>query len=244
MGGGSPTEWVISENLFRRHLTASQKAVVAFGMLPLLEAEAKERQRQSAGRGKKGAKKLATSAKGKASEIAARITHSNSRYIEIVKAIHVEAPELVEEVRNGTLTVPDAAEIAKFPKVHRSDALILVKSGGPRRKVSRIVRQVELEARSESAKKMKVEPKEVHLRPMTTKWGSCSTAGRATFDLGLLAQPAEFRKEVIVHELLHLQSAESRQALQGVAEGVHGVGSPVTRIRLKTSASANQHRGR
>jgi len=55
------------------------------------------------------------------------------------------------------------------------------------------------------AEKMKVEPKEVRLRPMTTKWGSCSTAGRATFDLDLLRQPADFRKEVIVHELLHLK---------------------------------------
>ncbi len=55
------------------------------------------------------------------------------------------------------------------------------------------------------AKKIKVEPREVRVRPMTTKWGSCSTAGRATFDLGLLQQPAEFRKEVIVHELLHLK---------------------------------------
>lgn len=55
------------------------------------------------------------------------------------------------------------------------------------------------------AKKIKVEPKEIHLRQMTTKWGSCSTAGRATFDLELLQLPAEFRKEVIVHELLHLK---------------------------------------
>jgi len=52
---------------------------------------------------------------------------------------------------------------------------------------------------------MKVEPREIHIRPMTTKWGSCSTAGRATFDLDLLRQPYEFRKEVIVHELLHMK---------------------------------------
>lgn len=55
------------------------------------------------------------------------------------------------------------------------------------------------------AKKMQVNPKEVHVRPMTSKWGSCSTAGRATFDRDLLRQPADFRKEVIVHELLHLK---------------------------------------
>ena len=55
------------------------------------------------------------------------------------------------------------------------------------------------------AERIKQRPKEIHVRPMTTKWGSCSTAGRVTFDLDLLAQPHDFRKEVIVHELLHLK---------------------------------------
>ena len=55
------------------------------------------------------------------------------------------------------------------------------------------------------ARRIGVEPSEVHVRPMSRKWGSCSTAGRVTFDTGLLAQPAAFRSEVIVHELLHLK---------------------------------------
>jgi predicted metal-dependent hydrolase len=40
---------------------------------------------------------------------------------------------------------------------------------------------------------------------MSRKWGSCSTAGRVTLDTGLLTQPADFRKQVIVHELLYMQ---------------------------------------
>ena len=143
---GSPTEWVISQNLFRRHLTSSQKAVVAFGLLPLLEGEAKERQRLSQGRGKKGGKKLPTfSANGKATEVAARIAKTNAAYVAAVKTIHDQAPELIEEIRNGTVIVPDAAEIAKLPKPQRAKALSLLKSGGRKRKTSRIVRQVLLD---------------------------------------------------------------------------------------------------
>lgn len=55
------------------------------------------------------------------------------------------------------------------------------------------------------AKRLRVHPKEIHIRPMKRKWGSCSTTGRVTFDAGLLRQPAEFRRRVIVEELLHLR---------------------------------------
>jgi len=40
---------------------------------------------------------------------------------------------------------------------------------------------------------------------MKRKWASCSSKGRLTFDTELLSQPARFRAEVIVHELLHLR---------------------------------------
>ena len=47
--------------------------------------------------------------------------------------------------------------------------------------------------------------REIHVRPMKRKWASCSSKGRLTFDTELLSQPARFRAEVIVHELLHLR---------------------------------------
>ena len=40
---------------------------------------------------------------------------------------------------------------------------------------------------------------------MKRKWGSCSTAGRLTFNSDLLAESAAQRKRVIVEELLHLK---------------------------------------
>src|SRR3990167_9366807 len=42
--------------------------------------------------------------------------------------------------------------------------------------------------------KLKVEPKEIHLRPMKTKWASLSGSGRLTFNY------------VILHELLHMKA--------------------------------------
>ena len=70
-GTGSPLHWVVSQNLMRRHLSASQRAAVALELLPMLEKEAKDRQRKSPGRGKKGSEKFADlEGIGKASEVA------------------------------------------------------------------------------------------------------------------------------------------------------------------------------
>lgn len=55
------------------------------------------------------------------------------------------------------------------------------------------------------AKKIGVEPKEIRVRSMKRKWASCSSNGRLTFNTELLKEPASFRREVIVHELLHLK---------------------------------------
>lgn len=53
--------------------------------------------------------------------------------------------------------------------------------------------------------KLKVEPKEIHLRPMRTKWASLSSNGRLTFNLDLLNKYRGLIDYVIVHELLHMK---------------------------------------
>lgn len=62
-----------------------------------------------------------------------------------------------------------------------------------------------LQSVADWAARLKVRPREIHLRPMSRKWASCSTSGRVTFSYALLQQPRAFRDEVIVHELLHLR---------------------------------------
>jgi predicted metal-dependent hydrolase len=55
------------------------------------------------------------------------------------------------------------------------------------------------------ASKLHVEPEAVYLQRMTTKWASCSPAGRICFSSDLMAESDRFRDAVIVHELLHLR---------------------------------------
>ncbi|WPD18667.1 MULTISPECIES: M48 family metallopeptidase [Thermaerobacter] len=55
------------------------------------------------------------------------------------------------------------------------------------------------------ARRIGVAPREIHVRPMKKKWASCSSKGRLTFNSDLLKESAAFRREVIVHELLHLK---------------------------------------
>lgn len=53
--------------------------------------------------------------------------------------------------------------------------------------------------------KLKVKPKEIHLRPMKTKWASLSRNGRLTFNSELLEKERGSIDYVVVHELLHIK---------------------------------------
>lgn len=64
----------------------------------------------------------------------------------------------------------------------------------------RLKRQV-----SEWAERMGVKPARVQVQEMRIKWASCSNSGRLCFSTRLLRQPAAFREQVVVHELLHLK---------------------------------------
>lgn len=123
-GEGSPLDWVMAENLHRRHLTSLQRAVLACDLLPKLEADAKDRQRLSPGRGEKVAKESATSEQGKAAEIAAKALHTNATYVEFVKKLAGEAPDLLARVRLGLLDYRAAKTLLALPAEQREALLI------------------------------------------------------------------------------------------------------------------------
>ena len=55
----------------------------------------------------------------------------------------------------------------------------------------------------EWAKRLDVRTRSLTMRPMRSKWASCSTAGNLTFNSELLDLDRKLGDYVIVHELLH-----------------------------------------
>jgi len=84
------------------------------------------------------------------------------------------------------------------------------------------------------ARKIDVEPREIHVRPMSRKWASCSSRGRLTFDTALLQQPARFRNEAIVHELLHLKVPNHGRLFSALMKAYLNGGVPLTAAEHST----------
>ncbi|MBW3600152.1 MAG: hypothetical protein KY475_23120, partial [Planctomycetes bacterium] len=130
-GEGSPLEWAITKNLRRRQLNASQRAVLVLQVLPLLEWEAKERQRLQSSSPPEGkvAQKCATlllgggDERGKAAEHAARLVGASPRYIQAAKRIQGACPELLPHVALGKINMIDAQMAVNLPPRIRSDVL-------------------------------------------------------------------------------------------------------------------------
>lgn len=122
---GSPTDFVLSKNLSRRHMNSSQRAACAVAALPFLEEEAKDRQRQQALINQPQSLKVELFPpleKRKARDHAAVAFGTNPRYIQDAKKLEDESPELFERVKTGEITIPQAKREAKGQEVLESIA--------------------------------------------------------------------------------------------------------------------------
>jgi N6-adenosine-specific RNA methylase IME4/ParB-like chromosome segregation protein Spo0J len=119
--GEDALQYVISKNLHRRHLTSSQLAVVSLNLLPYLEAQAKERQATSTGGSNPQLVEIVPQAEqGKAREQAAERTGTNARYVSDAKKIQQAAPELLQRVASGEMSIPQARREVKRQDVIRN----------------------------------------------------------------------------------------------------------------------------
>jgi hypothetical protein len=111
--GSNPLAYVISLNLKRRHLTASQKAAVALQVLPLFEEEAKKRQAHGqTAPGKKLEKKISQAPRS--AHQAGKLFGVSGQYVKFAKAIREADSKLFDQIRNGTKSLPQARKTFKW----------------------------------------------------------------------------------------------------------------------------------
>jgi len=105
-GEGSLVSFVVSMNLHRRHLSSSQRAVIALDVLPMLEAE------NPPGRPTKKPG-IISGFSGENRDRAADLFQTNPRYVSDAKKLAADAPGLLDEVRAGGKSIPEAKREAR-----------------------------------------------------------------------------------------------------------------------------------
>ena len=120
-----PIAYVISLNLHRRHLTDGERAVAADEARDFYEKQAKERQKLSKGRGKKGPDTSPDLNKtGDARDKVGAAFGVSGKTVDRMRQVREDGvPELTEAVKKHDLPVATAAKLAELSKPEQQKAL-------------------------------------------------------------------------------------------------------------------------
>jgi N6-adenosine-specific RNA methylase IME4 len=119
--GDEPVSFVISKNLKRRHLNGSQKAMIATEIKPALEEEARKRQAHGmTAPGKTLVEQIPEASDGRARDKAGEVIGISGRYVAEAEKIKQEAPEYVQPIMDGEMTITKAKrEINRKERVEK-----------------------------------------------------------------------------------------------------------------------------
>ena len=141
--GDDPLGYVLSLNLHRRHLTASQRSMLAEEIANMTQVEAGK----FYGRGQDSSCKIAEAIGGQGTnkqdwapskisiEEAAKMLEVSPRYVHEARAIKRESPEHFERIKSGELTIQQAKrelkpQIAVLPETEESTTDLVVEFDG------------------------------------------------------------------------------------------------------------------
>ena len=133
----------ISRNLHRRHLTASQRAMIGAEILPMFEELAKKRQVRSGVEFGRGGKVVANlpEPSSRAREDVAEAVGASARSIQSAKKVKERGVEqLVEAVQAGSMSVSTAADVARLDADQQIEVVELVTEGEKPREALRQVK--------------------------------------------------------------------------------------------------------
>jgi hypothetical protein len=121
--------WIVANRLGRRNLTPSQKAALALELEKQLAIEAKKKEAERKSTFQFFEKSPLPVVH--AAEQAAKMVGANRQYVSDAKKIEQDAPEILDHVKQGKLSIPQAKRVAALPAEEHPAAIERVRQGKP-----------------------------------------------------------------------------------------------------------------
>lgn len=200
-GNGSAVAFAVSENLHRRHLNESQKAAISLDAKAQLALEAEKRMKSGANQHRSPTQTFEEADKGESAAQAAELFGTNRQYVYDAEKIKKEDPALLEAVKQGELSIPEAKALAKQPKPKRKKVRERVRRGKART-IKQAIRDITREEQIAAIESMPTPrgrfnvivvdpPWKYNLRPDdVTHRGACPYPGMATEEISAIELPA------------------------------------------------------